>query len=334
MKRILVVTVNWLGDALLTTPVFQALKENIPGCYTAVLTEDRVKGVFEDNPYLDEIISFNGRRFKKSLKEKLRVVGEIKQGKFNTAYLIQRSFSRAAACWLAGIKERIGYRRLKNSFILTKKKTPAPLSTHRQDYYFRLFQETGINFTQKIPQFFIPQETQKEILPLINNIRAKYKYLAGINPCANWELKRWPAKRFAKLCGRLIYDFNCATILIGTQNNLKIIEEIIKNTPNTLYNMCGKTNLKQLGALIQNMDIFISNDSGPAHLSACLGVPTLVLFGPTAKEITSPIGKTVEIIQEITGCALPCYKLNCQNNICMKNISVERVLTETKKYLK
>jgi heptosyltransferase-2 len=99
------------------------------------------------------------------------------------------------------------------------------------------------------------------------------------------------------------------------------------------YNFCGKTNTKELAALIKNVDLFISNDSGPAHLSASLGINTLVLFGPTSSALSAPRGIKVEILKKSVNCEIPCYNMSCQDNFCMKSITVEDVFSKAKEIL-
>ena len=118
MERILIVGVNWLGDALMMTPVFRALKENIISSYVGVMTVERVKEVFEDNPYIDEIIVFDEKKHHRSLSNKWQFVNTLKKANFDSAFFIHRSFTRIFLCALAGIPERIGYGRLKSNFIL------------------------------------------------------------------------------------------------------------------------------------------------------------------------------------------------------------------------
>jgi heptosyltransferase-2 len=330
VKKILVVNVNWLGDAILTTPVFKALKDKFPLSYIAVMVIERVKEVFEDNPYIDEIIIFNEK--KGGLLSKIKFITELRGKRFDMAFLIHRSFTRALICFLAGIKERIGYRRLKNAFILTKKIKPSGVF-HRQDYYLYIFERLEIGIKDRIPQFFIPYKIQKKIKSLLEGIKCQYSYIVGINPSANWELKRWPAYNFSFLADRLIEELNCGVIFIGAGKDRGVVNEVLKCMKNKPYNFCGQTTLKELGGLIGQMDLFISNDSGPAHLASALGIVTLVLFGPTSPEVTSPRGRNVRIIRNIS-CKVPCYDLNCEDNICMKGISVDDVFLEVKKILK
>ncbi len=326
MERILVVTVNWLGDALMTTPVFRAIKDKIPSAYLGVMAPARVAGVFQDNPYIDEVIIFDESKGQKSLISKIKFIKSLKERKFDTAFLIHHSFTKALVCRLAGIKERIGYWRIKNFLVLTEMIRPEP-RLHRQDYYLSLFEAKGINTAKEIPDFFIPDSAQTSIISRLAPLRQKHKFIVAINPAANWEPKRWPAENFSRLADFLVERYNTGVIFIGTAKEKKVVQEVMSKMKFKAYDFSGTTDLKELGALIANSRIFISNDSGPAHLAAGLGVPTLVLFGPTAKEITAPRGKKVIIIQKDAVCPTPCYQVNCRDNKCMKNITVEEVET-------
>lgn len=331
MKKILVVTVDWLGDAILTIPVFKALKETFSDSCVLVMAEERVKSVFENNPYIDETIPFDEKKLKKSFSQKLKLIYLLRKKKIDTVFLIHRSFTRAVICRLAGIKKRIGYKRVKTGFILTKKILPVNKPIHRQDYYLRLFQESGVIIKDRMPEFFIPKIEFEKAELFLKNIRGEYKYIAGINPSANWPLKRWPAENFAGLADELIKNYNCAVLFTGAQKDKEIVEKVTKNMRQKYFDLCGKTTLTELAALMRNMTFFISNDSGPAHLAAGLGAPTIVLFGPTSSEITAPKGNYVKIINKPHNCKIPCYKLDCRDNQCMKNIKVQDVIAEIKK---
>lgn len=333
MKRILIVTVNWLGDAVLTTPAPKALKDEFPGCFVAVMAHPRVAAVFKDNPSVDEIIFFDERITHNSFASKLEFIKQLKKKKFDTVFLIQRSFTRALICCLAGIKTRVGYWRLKNLLVLTKMVRLASESMHRQDYYLELFKTAGVTINDKTPMLFLSDSLREKAAARLVPLKKKYRYIVGLNPSANWHLKRWPFDYFAGLCDHLVKELNCAILFIGEQKEAPLVFEITRMMTETAYNFCGKTTLKELAALIKTMDIFISNDSGPAHISAGLDVSTLVIFGPTSPELTAPRGKKVAIIRQNVGCKIPCYDLECKDNICMKDITVNEVYQKAKEML-
>ena len=324
-------TVNWLGDALMATPVFRAIKDKIPSAYLAVMAPLRVQGVFQDNPYIDEVIVFDEKGEQKSLIAKLRFIRFLKKRNFDTVFLIHRSFTRALICCLAGMKTRIGYRRLKNYLVLTEMVSPESLPIHRQDYYLNLFEAQGIEINKKNPDFFIPPSVQDELTLRLAPLRQNHSFIVGINPSANWQPKRWPAANFSRLADFLIKQYKAAVVFIGTEKEKKVIQEVISRMEGKAYDFSGTTNLKQLGALMTNSRIFISNDSGPAHLAAGLGVLTIVLFGPTAKEVTGPRGEKVVVIQKDSVCPIPCYQVDCRDNRCLSSITVEEVINLIKK---
>ncbi len=332
MKKILVVGVNWLGDAILTTPVFRALKETYPSSYVAVMTVPRAKDIFTANPFIDEVIIFDEKSIHRTFKEKLNFTFFLKKKKFKTVFLIHRSLTRGLICFFAGIKERIGYARLKTRIILTTAIT-APKGTHRQDRYLILFENYGIKIKNKTPEVFIEKSIEEKMTLSLKGIKKSHRFFVGINPSANWEMKRWPLTYYAKLADRLSRKLNCAIVFVGAEKEKSLIENLLLEMDEKAYNFCAKTTLQELAALIKNSDLFISNDSGPAHLSAALGIKTLVIFGPTCEGLTGPKGEKVTVLRETIECEIPCYKLNCPDNICMKKIGLEKVFDTSKKIL-
>ena len=333
MERILVVGVNWLGDSLLITPVFKALKKKFPGSYLGIMVVERVREVFEGNPYIDEVIVFDEKGQQKGFFAKLKFIQLLRKKKFDTVFLIHRSFTRAFICFLAKIRLRIGYRRFKNSFILNKKIEPSKDLVHRQDHYLYLFEKSGIVIEDRLPNFFISESTRKKMNKDLEQVKKEHAFLIGINPSANWELKRWPGSYFADLADSLVKDFKAAIIFIGTEAQRTLIEGVRAKMSRNSFNFCGKTSLKELGALMQNLKLFISNDSGPAHLAASLEVNTLVIFGPTSAEATAPRGRAVKVVKKDVDCRIPCYRLDCQDNICLKDLSVDKVYSKVKNIL-
>lgn len=333
MKRILIVSVNWFGDAIMTTPALKAIKEKFPSSFLAIMAPERVKDVFSNNPYVDEVIIFDEKKNHRSFRSKINFIKQLKAKKLDAVFLIHRSLTRALICYFSGIKTRIGYKRLKNTLIINKAIAAPSKNIHKQDYYLCLFEKAGIEIADKLPRIYADGALFEKYKNEIAAIRENHTYVAGINPSANWLLKRWPAKNFALLCDRLIKELNCAVVITGAAADIPVAEEVAAAMKEKAYNFCGKTNIKELAAIISNLDLFISNDSGPAHLAGSLGTNTLVLFGPTSPELSSPRGRCVDIIKKSVNCKIPCYNLACADNICMKNITIEDVFLRAKAIL-
>jgi len=100
-----------------------------------------------------------------------------------------------------------------------------------------------------------------------------------------------------------------------------------------IYNLVGKTTLKDVASILLESDLLISVDTGIMHLGAALGIPTIALFGPTAPWRCGPYGQKHIVIQKEVGCN-PCYKKKCKSKLCMKSITVDDVWEAVRKKLK
>ena len=331
MKKILIFNLNWLGDCLFSTPAIRAIRKAYPDSYIAVVIPKNCFEVLEGNPNINEIIFYDDKSIHKSVFSKLKFIQALKAKHFDVAILFHRSFTRALLVYLAGIKERIGYKRKKRDFLLTKK---IPFverdSLHRIDYFLNLVDSwTGIKTKDKKYDFFIPEEARKYINEFLKDKVTGSDYLIALNPGGNWPPKRWPTDYFAKLADKLIDELNVKIIITGSVKDLGIAQTISNLMHNKQIILCGKTNLKQLGALFERTDLVISADSGPMHLATSLNKKLIAIFGPTSPEITGPYNSgNCLILQKDTGCSVPCFEINCYDNRCMKEISVDDVFNQ------
>jgi ADP-heptose:LPS heptosyltransferase len=143
---------------------------------------------------------------------------------------------------------------------------------------------------------------------------------AVIVPGARWKTKRWPAKKFGKLISLLPID----TVIVGSQNDLLIANEILAASEKQTISLTGKTNLHELIEVIKGARFIVSNDSGPMHIAAALNIPVFAIFGPTDPLRTSPYGENHTVIRVDISCA-PCFKKTCNSIDCMQKLSVEDV---------
>jgi len=335
-KRILIINVNWLGDVLFSTPFIRAVRERYPDSFIACLLHPRCRDILEGNPRIDEIIIYDEDGGHKGLLGKMRLIRSLRQRRFDTAFILHRSFTKALIACLAGIKERIGYPTKNRSFILTRAiEEPADV-THKVEYFLNLAKASGIEVNDPSYEFFIGDTDRKCVAQLLaaNGVCEK-DLLTVICPGGNWDPKRWPASNFARLADILINRFGAKVVIAGANKDIglaEMIRGVMKNGPIIL---CGKTTLKGLGALLERADLVIANDTGPMHMAVAMKTRVIALFGPTSAKITGPYGKgdyRVICRQEI--CKIPCYRIDCGFNRCMDAISVEDVVTEAETMLK
>ena len=164
--------------------------------------------------------------------------------------------------------------------------------------------------------------------------------ITAVHPGAGWETKRWPVEQFAQLLDRGTQAWRGATIILGSRGershaeHLKqLISDGASHNPNTvrtpIVNLAGHTTLKRLAALLARVDLVVSNDSGPMHLAAGLGTPTLGLFTCTSAARSGPAGTQHELVSTMVPCAAS-YCKRCPHQgekhmACLKELSIDRV---------
>jgi len=335
MNRILIVNVNWVGDVLFSTPLIRAVREKFPTAHIACMLVQRCREVLELNPHLNEIIIYDEENAHRGLAGKLKFIGHLRRKRFDTAIFLHRSFTRGLIVFLAGVRERIGYYTKKRSFLLTKPLAVPDEEKHRVDFFLNLAGPLGILPKNRNYEFFVSDEDRKAVKEYLRNqgVRDSDAVIA-INPGGNWEPKRWPAEMFAGLADMLQKRFKAKIVITGAKKDVRLAEYISSRMEQKPVILCGKTSLKELGALFERATLAISGDSGPLHIAVSMGTRAIALFGPTLPQITGPIGKSpFVILQGRVDCEVPCYDLSCRDYRCMKDIKVQDVLKASEKLM-
>jgi 3-deoxy-D-manno-octulosonic-acid transferase/heptosyltransferase-1 len=151
--------------------------------------------------------------------------------------------------------------------------------------------------------------------------------IIAVNPSARWEKKRWPLSSYAALINQLIQELKAGIIILGGKEDIPLAEEISSLVSGRPAVAAGKTSLKTLTALLERVDLLVTNDSGPMHIAAALKAPVVALFGPTNPGLTGPYGDGHIVIRKEMECS-PCLRRPCIHGrpVCMEAITVEEVM--------
>jgi lipopolysaccharide heptosyltransferase II len=357
--KILVRGTNWLGDAVMTTPALLRLREKFPDAHITLLTPEKLKDLWLDHPVIDETISIKTGELLLSVSRKLR------EQKFDLAIVFPNSPRSAMEVWFGMIRQRIGYARPWRNFFLTQtiapradavkmRKRPVaeirrivaqseiqianrksqianPLA-HQIHEYLHLAAALGANPEPLPPQLFVsPEEIEaakkKFGLDKISNP------IFGLNPGAEYgPAKRWPIKRFIAAAKEIQQRTNCVWILFGGESDSPLTAQIasaIHDSRFRIHDFAGKTSLRELMSLLKLCNVLLTNDTGPMHVAAALGVPVVAIFGSTSPELTGPISSGElrhQILKSDAPCS-PCFLRECPIDFrCMNDITVERVV--------
>jgi lipopolysaccharide heptosyltransferase II len=327
--RFLIVGVDWLGDALFMTPVFRALKHRWPGGFVAVTTASRNLPVLSRCRYIDEVRAYDEVPFLLGLPDQFRLSAWMSARRFDTALFLHRSFTRALAAARARVPQRVGFKNNpKRDGLLTVHLEPPAPALHRVDAYLSILRPLGVPAAGRHPEIDARPEDLaewKEAAARHAEWEAGARY-AVLHPGGNWDLKRWPAERFAELARRLA-EAGRKVAVCGSAHEAFLGERIEREAAaprGSVVSFCGKTGFGGLVGMLAGAELVVSNDSGPLHLAAALGTPAAGLFGPTLPSVTGPIarGRSATAFRD-WGCELPCYFERCVNRVCLDRLTVD-----------
>jgi ADP-heptose:LPS heptosyltransferase len=170
-----------------------------------------------------------------------------------------------------------------------------------------------------------------------SNIWEKYKInvtdkVIVLNPSTTWMTKCWPAECFAQLGNYLLQEAGIKILLTGAKTDIPLVSQIREKLNGDVVDITGSTSLRDLAAIAQKCDLFVSGDTGPLHIAAAVGTPTLSLFGPTDPQVYTPLGEQHSSLQTTVPCRL-CRRRKCSKFICMEQIDPKVVYQEALKLL-
>lgn len=319
--RILMTRIDRIGDVILTTPVFQILKETYPDSFLGVVVSSTVREAVQDNPYLDEVFVYDKKGKEKSPWGTWAFARKMARQKFDVCINFHATNRMFWLGLLAGIPCRIGHRRkawrLLTHSIEERKREG---EKHETEYNLELLDVLGVPRPEKIPPIHFPLR-EKDRLSLLNKIpELKNKSYIVLSPSASCISKRWPPERFRKV-GEMFHQKKGVSLCVtGTQAEKAACQEVVKGISAEAYDLSGKLTLGELGWLFKGSELLISNDSGPVHIAAALDVPVVSLFGRSDPGLSptrwKPLGeksvyihKTLESGEETIDYTVPCKRL-------------------------
>ncbi len=355
-EKILVRGVNWLGDAVLSAPALQRLREAKPRARITLLAPEKLAGLWQGQSFLDDLLLFSPGDNLWQTARRLRA------RQFSAAVAFPNSLRAALELWLAGIPQRAGYARPGRTLFLTNPlpprpgatpmrrrssgeirrlaaggQTPPPLppSAHHLYDYLRLVAALGASAEPLPPRITISQEEAEKTAARLGLPAARPdRPFLGLNPGAAYgPAKRWPVESFIAAGIAIHRATECRWIIFGGPSDREIAHFISTGLGQHLpsqpvINLAGQTTLRELAAALKSCRLLLTNDSGPMHLAASLGTPVVVPFGSTSPEMTGPVWSAGAQILRAPGIACsPCFRRECPIDFrCMKGIAPEAVV--------
>lgn len=352
-RRLLVRGVNWLGDAVMTTPALLRLREAWPQTHFTLLTHEKLVGLWAGHPALDEVITFGPRDGVFSLARRLR------PAEFDAALLLPNSLRSALEVALARIPKRVGYagggrnwllthaipwrrdvikmqkrtvnevRRLAQQEAATQPVTNSRAGGHHVFHYLHLSAALGASGEPLAPLIAV---SEAELSAARSKFQLPAGPIVGLNAGAEYgPAKRWPTERFIATAKALRERRNCSFAIFGGPADNALASEIdaaLSGPTSAVINLAGHTSLRELCAALRACNVLLTNDTGPMHLAAAVGTRVVALFGSTAPELTCP-GLPSDArhvtLRGLAPCS-PCFLRECPVDFrCMHSLDVNQV---------
>ncbi len=333
-QKILVTRVDRIGDVVLTTPVFQALRRHFPKSWIAALVRPATKEILEGNPFINEVLVYDKEGKEKSLWGTLLFAMQLRQKKFDVIINLHPTNRVHWVSFLSGIPTRIGYRK-KLGWLLTHAIEDAKKEglKHEAAYNFDLLRFLNIVEPSHFELYFPLNEANRIDFEDCSRQLGFDPYsepYAVLNPSASCPSKIWPAEKFAGLGDVLWERYQLKCVLIGAETDKTHSEKVKSLMKHTPVDLTGKLTLGMLAFCLKGARLLLSNDSGPVHIGVAAGTPVLSIFGRNQAGLSpvrwGPLGEKSAYVQKDVGCYF-CLAHDCQIHfLCLEALSVEDVL--------
>ena len=312
---------------VLLTPALRALKQRFPESCLELLLRPRVADLMDAHPYVDACIV--DQKTEGRWQSLTRLVRQIREKSFDLAVVLHpTSFRNALLPFLARIPMRVGTNVSGRGMLLTKS-CRDDTSVHEVHRYLRVLQLLDIDTASDDLEFW---HTDVDRHTIENPLRAegvsRDDRLIAVNLGTTWTTKRWDIVKFAEVIRQITHLVpETKVVLTGSPTEQTLTEALSVSLP--IINLVGKTSILQLGALLERCEVCLTCDSGPMHIAAAVGTPTVALFGPTNPVRHRPYGMGHTVIGKPVSCR-PCYKQTCHRqdtpHLCMQEIGTDEVV--------
>jgi len=319
----------------MSLPALHALRAAHPRAHIAILARPWVAGLYGREPFCDEVIPYEAGKGWRELGTKAGIAVSLRDRQFDCALLLQNAFEAAALAWMARIPVRIGYDRDARGRLLTNPvpvPKPGEIPVHQRFYYLELLKRGGL-----IPAYSLESEIRltgggsaaQNGRALLSGAGLSPPFL-GVSPGAAFGgAKRWLPERFADSAVKLARQRGSSVAIFGSKEEAVIGEQVareIEQAGVAVHNLAGKTSLREFIDMAAACELFLTNDSGSMHIASALGIPTVVVFGPTDETATGPAGRRNAVLREPVECS-PCHRRECPiDHRCMTRVTADRAV--------
>lgn len=306
MKKILIIQTAFLGDLILTLPLVQIAKRQMPEYSIDIMVIPSTSEILKNNPLVGNVIVYDKRN--SGLGDMLKFSRQLKKNKYDILISPHRSGRSAILNFLASPKTSIGFDKSSMSFLYNHT-VKYETGLHEIQRNLKLLEPLGIHETDIIrPKLFVGENDNSVVDTVMTELSlSEDENFVTIAPGSVWFTKRFPESKFADLCKRLS-SIGIRSVLVGGEKDIETGVRILKETNSKkVSDLTGKLTMLQSAELIRRSSLLVTNDSAPLHIGNAMETPVFAVFGSTITGFGFyPYGKS-DIVFETNGLACrPC----------------------------
>ncbi|MFQ5932412.1 MAG: lipopolysaccharide heptosyltransferase II, partial [Nitrospiraceae bacterium] len=339
VKRLLVRTPNWIGDAVMSEPALSAVRKLFPSAEITWLAKPAIAELFQGHPACDKVVVYEDRGRHSGITGKWALAKTLRSQRYEVAILLQKAFEAAVLAFLSGIPRRYGYATDGRKFLLSDPVAKPTTTRHQVDYFLDMLRPLGVEGQASAPQLYLTAQEEREMAQRLAQIGiTEADRLVGLNPGSTYgSAKRWLPDRFAETVDWLVRESGAKrlrVVIVGARGEERLGQTIAERMASKPIVLSGQTSVRQLMAVLKRSSLFITNDTGPMHIATAFGVPVVAIFGPTDWRTTAPFGTGHSIVRHEVECA-PCLFRECPiDHRCMSRVTVDEVCEAALKRLR
>jgi len=334
IDRVLIIKLRHIGDVLLSSATFKALKDARPGIRTAALVPAGTEDMLTLNPSVDEVITF---RKGQGLANELRLIRKLRQGRYDLAINMTEGDRGALLALFSGARYRIGFDPGSRGFfgkklLYTETVKQVYDGRHRAVIDMDVLGPLGIMPEEIAVELFTSASDDEYVSSLLmkNGMGAGTK-IAVVHPTSRWLFKCWRDEAVAEVIDRLEASGLRVVVTSGPdEREMEKAARIISLAASRPVDFTGRLTLKRLAALFKMSSIFFGVDTAPMHMAAAVGIPVVALFGPSDFRLWGPFSDKAKLLAKTSDFpCIPCHRDGCngtKKSICLEAIAPDEVM--------
>lgn len=324
----LVIETAFLGDAILSVALAEALRQHEPDARITYLVRPESAALLAYAPAIDHVITYDKYGEESGVQAITRKAEELNAHKFDVVFSLHESHRTRMLLEKLSASRKIGY----GEFAALTDKVATVASIQRTaravSLLKPLYSTIDLNALPKLDvgSVAVPDELQDVLSPIV-----------AIAPGSVWKTKRWPPEYFASVAHALSADGN-AVVFIGSPQDMQAMQEVRPLLTSSHIDLVGKTTIAEAAKVISRSKFLVANDSAPVHIATALGIRSVVMFGPTVRQFGFAPPESLGVVVEHGGLwCRPCtshgsHECPIHTHECMTALRPEQVIAATRKF--